>query len=147
MQKSLRAGTKRPLNMVLVNAFWSFTSSKLGPCRPEDGWGWRPLAWEGSGQPGVACVLLCTVDPDTSHCGLRHFLTSEQYVAKRHFRSQGHEGRTSAHICSVEFCCSQVPESVLFKLFRKKNKTEPTNRKVELGKQDLKWHSVYKICT
>lgn len=36
MQKSLRAGTKRPLTMVLVNAFWSFTSWKLGLWRAEE---------------------------------------------------------------------------------------------------------------
>ncbi|KAL0628169.1 hypothetical protein AAY473_001490 [Plecturocebus cupreus] len=33
-------------------------------------------------------MLLCTVEPDTSHCGLFHFLTNERYVAERHFHSQ-----------------------------------------------------------
>lgn len=54
MQKSLRAVTKRPLPMVLVSAFSSFTSSKLGPCTPESGWGRGALAWERLAQPGLA---------------------------------------------------------------------------------------------
>lgn len=78
MQKSLRAGTKRPLTMVLVHAFRSFTSSKLGPWRSEGRRTEELWPWGYSVQPGVAWVMmLCTVDPDTSHCGLFHFLTND----------------------------------------------------------------------
>lgn len=72
MQKSLRAGTKRPFTMVLVHAFRSFTSSEVGTLETGAGTGRPALAL---GTLGPAWVLLCTVAPDTSHCGLFHFLT------------------------------------------------------------------------
>lgn len=143
MQKSLRAGTKRPLTMVLVNAFWSFTSSKLGPCRPEGGRAQEP--WPGDAragllQPGYG---LCTVDPDTSHCGLFHFLTNERYVAERHFGSpetfwENVRSRTFRGNSVVAECQKVFPLNF---------KNHHTNRKMELGKPDFKGHSLYKICT
>lgn len=59
MQKSLRAGTKRPLTMVLVHAFWSFTSSKWGPWRLEGGWAPEPRPANAHARlagPGPCCA-------------------------------------------------------------------------------------------
>lgn len=136
MQKSLRAGTKRPS---------PWCSLMLSEALPAQSWdlgdgGCTGLWSPGPGALGPAwfsLVLLCTVDPDTSHCGLFHFLTNERYVAERHFHSQGTLwGERQLTCVQRKFCCSKVPESVLFKLFDKK--TKPTNGKTELGKQDFK---------
>lgn len=118
MQKSLRAGTKRPS---------PWCSLMLSEALPAQSWdlGDRGRAgggpWPGNARPSL--VLLCTVDADTSQCGLSRFLTYGRYVAERHFRSQGTRGGERQLTCiQRKFCCSQVPESVLFKLCNK-NKT------------------------
>lgn len=60
MQKSLRAGTKRPLTMVLVHAYRSFTSYTRGLWRPEGGQAPRAPAWRTRGaslvRPGRCCA-------------------------------------------------------------------------------------------
>lgn len=109
MQKSLRAGTKRPS---------PWCSLLLSEALPAQSWdlGDRGRAgggpWPGNARPSL--VLLCTVDADTSQCGLSRFLTYGRYVAERHFRSQGTRGENvSSHAfrgnsvaakCQKAFC-------------------------------------------
>lgn len=122
MQKSLRAGTKRPS---------PWCSLMLSEALPAQSWDLGDRGCTGLWSPGpgtlgpawFSLVLLCTVDPDTSHCGLFHFLTNERYVAERHFHSQGtlgenvrshvFRGNSVAAKCQKAFCLN----------FSTKNKT------------------------
>lgn len=145
MQKSLRAGTKRPLTMVLVHAFWSFTSSKWGTLETREWPGSRAPACKRSHQDGWAWALLCTVDPDTSHCGL--FPKKWTICSRKALRlPRDILGERPLTYSQRKFCRSRVPE--VFCLDFKKQKNDPTNHgETELGEQDFKWHSLYKICT
>lgn len=131
MQKSLRAGTKRPS---------PWCSLMLSEALPAQSWDLGDRGCTGLWSPGLGArgpawfslVLLCTVDPDTSHCGLFHFLTNERYVAERHFHSQGTLwGERQLTCVQRKFSCSKVPESVLFKLFNKKQNLPMEKRNLE----------------
>lgn len=87
----------------------------------------------GPGSLGPAWVLLCTVDSDTSHCGLFPFLTNERYVAERPFRSQGAlTGERRLTYVRRKVCCTRVSESVRFKLLEEKKQPAPLTEKWSL---------------
>lgn len=122
MQKSLCAGTKRPLTMVLVNAFWSFTSSKLGLGRLEGGRAEEP--WPGITRAGLGVAV---------HSGLRHIalwiisFSNKWTICSRKALplTRGTHRRTSAHVRSEESLLYQGVRKCSVQTFRGKKNNQP----------------------
>lgn len=135
-KKSLRAGTKRPLTMVLVNAFWSFTSCKLELWRPEGWQGWRAWAWNRLVQPGLAWVSLGVAgcgEPRHVALWVISFLMNERSGAERQVCSHRTLWENIDAACSEEKQKTKRPENVSLKTCQIDNQP-PTNRKMSVGK-------------
>lgn len=115
MQKSLRAGTKRPS---------PWCSLMLSEALPAQSWDLGDRGRTGRRGARPSLVSLCSVDADSSHCGLSHFLTRERYVAERHFHSQGTRGENvGSHAFRGNSVAAKCQKAFCLNFSTKPNKT------------------------